>query len=64
LNLYLSYALLVWPIFDADHFAFFLMSGLKLKLLFLAIDVEADFSSPNIDLCPFGAEEWSPKNEW
>jgi hypothetical protein len=64
LNLYLSYALLVWPIFDADHFAFFLMSGPKLKLLFLAIDVEADFSSHNIDLCPCGAKEWSPKNEW
>jgi hypothetical protein len=57
LNLYLSYALLVWPVLDADCFAFFLMSGPKLKLLFLAINVEADFSSPNIDLCPCGAEE-------
>jgi hypothetical protein len=64
LNLYLSYALLLWPLFDADHFAFFLMSGPKHKLLFLAIDVEANFSSPNIDLCPYSAKEWSPKNEW
>jgi hypothetical protein len=64
LNLYLSYALLVWPVLDVDHFAFFLMPGLKPKLLFLAIDVEADFSSSNVNLHPCGAKEWSPKNEW
>jgi hypothetical protein len=39
------------------------MSMPKLKLFFFAIDVEADFSSSNVNLCSCGAEEWSPKNE-
>jgi hypothetical protein len=37
-----------------DHGAL-LLSGPKIKLLFFAIDVEADFSSFNINLCSRGA---------
>jgi hypothetical protein len=39
------------------------MSGPKLKLFFLAVDIEADFSSSNINLSFCGAQEWSPKDE-
>ena len=63
LNFHLSYALLVWPVFDANHLAFFLMSGPKLKLFFFSFDVEMDLLCSNINLCFYRAEEWSPKNE-
>ena len=64
LRLYLNplYALWVLPILDKDHGALLLL-GPKVKLLLLAIDVEADFSGSNINLCSRGAEERSPKNE-
>jgi hypothetical protein len=55
LDFNLPYALWVRSIFDTDHGALLLMSGPKLKLLLLAIDVEADFSCSNIDLCSRGA---------
>ena len=63
LNFYLCYASLVWPIFDTNHFAFFLMPGPKLKLLLFVVDVETDLSRSNINLCFCGAEERSAKNE-
>jgi hypothetical protein len=63
LNFYLSYALLVRPVLDADHFAVFLLSRTKLKLLLLSIDIEADYSSSNINVGSHSAKEWSPKNE-
>ena len=40
-----------------------LLPGPKVKFLLLAIDVEADFSSSNINLSSCGAEERSPKDE-
>jgi hypothetical protein len=42
-------ALWIWPIFDLDHGAS-LLSRLESELLCLAIDVEAAFSSSNINL--------------
>jgi hypothetical protein len=63
LNFHLFFALLVWPVCDAYHLAFFLTSRPKLRLFFFAIDVEVDFSGSNINLCSYGAKEWSPKNE-
>jgi hypothetical protein len=62
LNFYLSYALLVRPVLDADHFAVFLLSWPKLKLL-LSIDIEVDYFGSNINVVSCSAEEWSPKNE-
>ena len=32
-------------------------------IFFLAIDVEADFSGSDIDLCPHSAQEWTSKDE-
>ena len=64
LRLYLNllYALWVQPVLDFDHGALLLL-GPKVELLFFAIDVEADFSSSNINLCSSCAEEGSPKDE-
>ena len=39
-----------------------LFSGLERELLFLAVDVETDFASSNIDLCSGSAKEWPPKD--
>ena len=58
----LSNALWVWPILDFDHGAL-LYLGLEEELLFLAIDVETDFSSSNIDLYPRSAQEWTSKDK-
>ena len=58
----LSNALWVWPILDFDHGAL-LYLGLEEELLFLAIDVETDFSSSNIDLYPHSAQEWTSKDK-
>ena len=64
LRLYLNllYSLWIQPILDTDHGALLLL-GPKVKLLFFAIDVEADFSGSNINLCSCSAEEGSPKDE-
>ena len=64
LRLYLNllYALWIRPIVDMDHGAL-LLPWPKVKLLFFAIDVEADFSGSNNNLCSCGAEEWSPQDE-
>jgi hypothetical protein len=40
-----------------------LLPGHEVKLLFFAIDVEADFFGSNINLHPCGAQERSPKDE-
>ena len=64
LRLYFNLLYVLWIrlILDMDHGAL-LLPGPKVKLLFFAIDVEADFSSSNINLCSQGAEEWLPKDE-
>jgi hypothetical protein len=64
LRLYLNLFndLWVWPILDADHGTLFL-SGPKVKLFFFSIDIEADFSSPNTNLCYHSAKERAPKDE-
>ena len=56
----LLYALWIWPILDTDHVAL-LLPGPKVKLLFFAIDVKADFSGSNINLCSYGAENGRPR---
>ena len=64
LRLYFNLLYVLWIrlILDMDHGAL-LLPGPKVKLLFFAIDVEADFSSSNINLCSSCAEEGSPKDE-
>jgi hypothetical protein len=62
LNFNLLYALWVRPVLDTDHGAL-LLSVPKVKLFFFAIDVEAHFSSSNINLSSYSAKEWSPKDE-
>ena len=47
LDLNLPDALGVWPIEDAYHVALLWTVWPELELLFLAINVEADFSGPN-----------------
>ena len=58
----LLYALWVRPILDSYHGAL-LLPRPKVKLFLFVVDVEADFSSSNINLCSRGAEEWLPKDE-
>ena len=64
MRLYLNLLCALWvrPILDSYHGALLLPRS-KVELLFLAIDVEADFSSSNINLCSCGDEERSPKDE-
>jgi len=63
LDFNLPYALWVWPVLDPYHGAL-LLPGLEVKLLFLSIDIEADFFSSNIDLHSRSAQERSPQDEW
>ena len=51
---YFLYASWIWPKLDFDHRAL-LNLGLKWEPFFLAVDIEADFSGSNIDLCPRSA---------
>jgi hypothetical protein len=37
--------------------------GPEREFFFFPIDVEADFSSPYIDVCSSSAQEWPPKDE-
>jgi len=62
LNLNLLDALWVRPVLDSNHGAL-LLPGPEFELFLVAIDVEADFSGSNIDLCSHSAEERSPKDE-
>ena len=61
-DFYLLYPLFIRLVLDPNHGAL-LLPGPEVKLLLFAIDVEADFSGSNIDLCSSGAEEWSPQDE-
>ena len=63
LNLNFPYALWIWPTLDPYHGAL-LLSGPDIKLLFFTIDIEADFSSSNNNLCSRSAQERSPQVEW
>jgi hypothetical protein len=58
----LSDVLRIRHVLDFYHEANF-VSGPEVELLFFAINVEADFSSPNINLCSRSAQERSPKDE-
>jgi hypothetical protein len=52
----------IWPVLDPYHGSLLLLRP-KVKLLFFAIDVEADFSGSNINLHHRSAQERSPKDE-
>ena len=60
---YFGFFLCGWPRFGVDQWTLFFL-GPKGELLFLAIDVKADFSCPHIYVCSSSAQEWLPKNQW
>ena len=47
----------IWPKFDPDHQAL-LFLGSEVKFLLFTIDMESDFSGPDINMCIYYIEEW------
>ncbi len=63
--LYFDHSNILWvrPVLDSDHGAL-LRPRLKLKLFFLAIDVETDTPRSNVNVGLCSAKEWTPQDEW